>query len=301
MIDEKTLKKYRLAGEIAADARDYGITLIKPGIKLLEVAEKVESRIYQKGGEIAFPVNISLNEIAAHYTPRHDDKLVFNKGDIVKLDVGAHIDGYIADTALTVEVETKKYADMIKAVNESLKIAIDIIKPGINLSELGKIVQETIKNFGFTPIDNLTGHSLQRYVLHSGMSVPSVPDFTNNVRPRVGDVIAIEPFVTNGKGHVNSGGGSNIYLCEKTIRSKFIRDKHANIWYNYIYKKFGSLPFTERWINNIFTSKSDIILNRLCFLGMLKQYPQLVEQKKGIVTQRENTVIITENGCEVTT
>jgi methionyl aminopeptidase len=301
VIDKNTLEKYRLAGRIAAEARDYGASLVKPGVKLLDVAEKTEAKIHEKGANIAFPVNISLNEIAAHYSPRNDDKLVFNKGDIVKLDVGSHVDGFIADTALTVEVETNNYKDIIKAADEGLKVAIEMVKPGINLSELGKAVQGTIKSFGFKPIDNLTGHSLQRYILHSGMSIPSVPDFLNNIRPKIGDVIAIEPFATDGVGHVISGHGSNIFLCEKTIRSKFSRDKRASIWYNRIYKNFGSLPFAQRWINKVFENNSDIILNRLSFLGMLKHYPQLVEQKKGIVTQKEHTVIITENGCEVTT
>ncbi len=301
MIDKLTIGKYRLAGKIAAEARDYGSSLIKPDVKLLDVAEKIEKRIKEKGADIAFPVNISINEIAAHYSPRHDDILVFNRGDTVKLDVGVHVDGFIADTALTIEVETNNYRDMIKAVDEGLKTAIKIIKPGINLSEIGKAVQETIKGFGFKPIDNLTGHSLQRYILHSGMSIPSVPNFLNNIRPKIGDVIAIEPFVTDGIGHVISGLGSNIYLCEKTLRSRFVRDKRANFWYNRIYKNFGSLPFAQRWIKNVFEKNSDMILNRLSFLGMIKHYPQLVEQNKGIVTQREHTVIITEDGCEVTT
>jgi methionyl aminopeptidase len=301
VIDNKTLEKYRLAGRIAADARDYGGNLIKPGVKLLDVAEKVEKKIKEKGADIAFPVNISLNDIAAHYTPSYNDELVFNIGDAVKLDVGVHVDGFIADTALTVEVETNNYSEMIKAVDKGLKTAIEIVKPGINLSELGKAVQETIKSFGFKPIDNLTGHSLQRYILHSGMSIPSVSDFLNNIKPKSGDVIAIEPFVTDGLGHVISGKGSNIFICQKTIRSKFVRDKRANIWYNIIYKNFGTLPFAQRWINNIFEKNSNMILNRLSFLGMIKHYPQLIEQKKGIVTQKEHTVIIKENGCEVTT
>jgi methionyl aminopeptidase len=301
VIDNKTLEKYRLAGRIAADARDYGVNLIKPGVKLLDIAEKVEKKIKEKGAYIAFPVNISLNDVAAHYTPSYNDELVFNIGDTVKLDVGVHVDGFIADTALTVEVETNNYSEMIKAVDEGLKTAIEIVKPGINLSELGKAVQETIKGFGFKPIDNLTGHSLQRYILHSGMSIPSVSDFLNNIKPKSGDVIAIEPFVTDGIGHVISGKGSNIFICQKTIRSKFVRDKRANIWYNIIYKNFGTLPFAQRWINNIFEKNSNMILKRLSFLGMIKHYPQLIEQKKGIVTQKEHTVIIKENGCEVTT
>ncbi len=108
MIDNKTLEKYRLDGRIPADARDYGVNLIKSGVALLDVAEKVETRIQQKGAEIAFPVNISLNEIAAHFTPRYNN-YIFKKGDVVKLDVGAHVEGFIADTALTIEIETKNY------------------------------------------------------------------------------------------------------------------------------------------------------------------------------------------------
>lgn len=301
MSDEEAFEKYRLAGKIAAEARDYGATIIKSDVKLLDVAERVEAKIRQNGGDLAFPVNISINEVAAHYSPRHDDKLVFKKGDVVKLDVGSHVDGFIADTAITVEVETNNHSDMIKAAEEGLKTAIEMVKPEINLSDLGRAVQETIASFGFKSIDNLTGHSLQRYILHSGISIPSAPDLLNKVKPKIGDVIAIEPFATDGVGHVISGAGSNIYLCEKSIRSRFVRDKRANIWYNRIYKNYGSLPFAQRGVNNIFENNSDMILNRLSFLGIIKHYPQLVEQKKGIVTQKEHTVIITQDGCEVTT
>ena len=101
-MDDDVYDKYRQAGKIAADARDYGIKSIKPGVKLLEIANNVEQRIKDNGADISFPVNISINELAAHYSPRHDDTLVFNKGDVVKLDVGSHVDGYIADTAVTV-------------------------------------------------------------------------------------------------------------------------------------------------------------------------------------------------------
>ena len=301
MIDEAIIEKYHLAGKIAGESRDYGLGLIRSGVKLLDVAEKVEAKINEKGAKPSFPVNISLNEVAAHYSPRFDDKLVFKKGDVVKLDVGTHIDGYIADTAATIEVGTKKYNDMIKASDEGLKTAIEIIGPDVELSKLGKAVQETIKNHGFKPIDNLTGHSLKRYVLHSGMSVPSVPDVLNKSKPQIGDVLAIEPFATDGAGHVIAGGGSNIFLCNKSLRSRIVRDNRAKIWHNRLMKNFRTLPFAQRWASNIFEKNTDMVLNRLCFLGMLRHYPQLIEQKKGIVTQKEHTVIITEEGCEVTT
>jgi len=299
-MDSNIYEKYRLAGKIAADARDYGKDLIKAGVSFLEVANKVESKIVDSGAGLAFPVNISINEVAAHYSPRHDDKRVFKKGDVVKLDVGTHIDGYIADTAITVEVGTDKYRDMIKASSDALDAAIDFMKAGADLSELGKNVKKTINIYGFKPIDNLTGHSLQKYVLHSGLNIPNVPDTSQRIKPKARDVIAIEPCATDGEGHVISGKGSNIYLCNKTFRTKLVRDKRYRIIFNKFVKEYGTLPFAQRWSQKLFEN-NDIFLRKLSFLGLIKHYPQLIEAKKGIVTQKEHTVIVTEDGCEVTT
>jgi methionyl aminopeptidase len=299
-MDEEIFEKYRLAGKIAAEARNYGAGLLKSGVSFLEVAEKIESKITDAGAKIAFPVNISLNEIAAHFSPRHDEEILFKKGDVVKLDVGAHIDGYIADTALTVEVETHKYDSMIKAAEAGLEVAIEMMKPDVNLSKLGQAVKVEINSFGFKPVDNLTGHSLKQYVLHAGMNIPSVPDFLNKLKPKVGDVLAIEPFATDGAGHVVIGAGSNIYLCNRNLRSKIVRDNRAKTMFSKLIKEFRSLPFAERWSNNIIEN-NDNVLRRLTFLGLLKHYPQLIDAKKGIVTQKEHTVIITKDGCEVTT
>lgn len=300
MMDEEVYEKYMQAGKIASKAREYGADLVKPGVSYLEICKRVEGKIKQLGAELSFPTNISVNDIAAHFTPRNDDKHIFKKGDLVKIDVGTHIDGYIADTAKTVEVGSDKYSELINASSEGLKVAIKNMKPGVRLSDIGKKVQEKISSFGFKPIDNLTGHSLKKYVLHSGLSVPSVHDITNRFKPHVDDVIAIEPFATNGAGHVVSGEGSNIYRCNKSLRSRLIRDKKSKIMFQRYKKRFKSLPFSQREAEKYFKN-SDSILRKLSFLGYLKHYPQLIEQKNGLVSQRENTVIITKDGCEVTT
>lgn len=300
-MDDDIYEKYRHAGEIAAEARDYGAELIKPGVRFLDVANNVESRIKKRGAGLSFPVNISINEIAAHFSPRHDDTLVFKKGEVVKLDVGSHIDGYIADTAVTVEVGSNKYGEMIKASSEALENAINHVKAGVDLSEVGKIVEDTIKSYGYRPIDNLTGHSLQQYELHSGLSVPSVANTSRRVKPKLGDVLAIEPFATNGAGHVIAGVGSNIYLCNQSFRSKIIRDNRSKIMFNKMRSRFNTLPFAQRWCQNLASDGFDPTLKRLSFLGLIKHYPQLIDAKGGIVTQKEHTVIVEEGGCEVIT
>jgi methionyl aminopeptidase len=299
-MDDVVYQNYIRAGKIAADARDYGVSLLKPGVRLLDVATKIEKRITKNGAGLAFPVNISLNTLAAHYSPRHDDPLIFKTGDVVKLDVGAHISGYIADTAITVEIETNHYTTMIKASDEALQKAIECLTTNLSLSEVGKTIENTITSYGYKPIDNLMGHGLGQYELHSGVSVPNVGALGSKTKLNNGDVVAIEPFATNGAGHVISGEGSNIYLCKDSIKTKFIRDNKTKVLFDKIRTHFGTLPFAQRWYHDLFPN-DDLAMRKLSFLGAMKHYPQLIEAKGGIVTQKEHTVIVREDACEVIT
>jgi methionyl aminopeptidase len=299
-MEDEVYEKYKLAGKIAADAREFCKELIKPGVSYLEIVNKIESKILNAGAGLAFPVNIAINEIAAHFSPKHNDRLIFNEEDIVKLDIGAHVDGYIADTAITIEVETNYSNDLIKASSEALEVAINLIKPGADIAEIGATVQETIISYGFKPIDNLTGHSMQRYLLHAGISIPSVANTVQNATLKTGDVLAIEPFATTGAGHVTSGGGSNIYLCKDSVNPRLIRDKRSKLIFDKVKNKFKTLPFAQRWFEEQF-SNSNSVLRKLSFLGLLKHYPQLIDAKKGIVSQKEHTVILTKDGCEIIT
>jgi methionyl aminopeptidase len=300
-MDDTVYENYKRAGKIAADARDYGVTLLKPGARFLDIATQIENRIKKNGAGLAFPVNIALNTLAAHYSPRHDDQSIFKKGDIVKLDVGAHINGYIADTATTVELETHVYDTMIQASSEALKKAISVLNVETPLSEVGRTIENTITAHGYKPINNLMGHGLNQYELHSGLSVPNIGALGGKTKPKDGDVVAIEPFATNGAGHVISGEGSNIYLCNDSLKAKFIRDSKIKILFEKINTNYRTLPFSQRWCYDMFPNEGDIALKKLSFLGLTKHYPQLVEAKGGMVTQKEHTVIIKEDGCEVIT
>jgi len=239
-----------------------------------------------------------LNEVAAHYSPKSYDKMIFNKGDLIKLDVGSHVDGYIADVAMTIEIRSNNHSNLIKSSNEALEKAIEIIKPGIEVTEIGNIIESTIKSYNFVPIDNLTGHSLDRFELHSGISIPNIANAVNKTKLKSGDVIAIEPFSTYGKGHVLSGNGSNIYLIQQSIKSRLIRDNKLKILFDNLNNKFGTLPFAHRWCEKM-TKNIEISLKKLQFYGLIKHYPQLIEQNKGAVSQKEHTVIVTEDGSEV--
>lgn len=295
-MDKEIVEKYRKAGRIAAGARDYGIGLVKENTLLLDAAEKIEKYILEKGAKPAFPVNIGINEVAAHYTPRHDDRTVFRKGELVKIDVGTHVDGYIGDTAATVEVGTDNYENMIKASKEALSVAVELIKPGADLSVVGNAIEKTIRAYSFVPVSNLTGHSLNQYRLHAGKSVPNV---RGNVKEKIvqDDVLAVEPFTTNGIGRVDGRTPGNIY---RLIRCRETKTENGKKFLEHIRENFSVLPFAERWCRGI-VDGIDKVLEELVRERIIMPYPVLREAGKGIVTQAEHTMMVTRNGCEVIT
>ena len=296
-MNSDVIEKYKKAGRIAANAREYGISLIKEGALAFDVAEAIESYIREKGAKPAFPANLSVNYEAAHYTPAYGDKRRFKTGDVVKVDVGAHIDGYIGDTSRTVEVGTNRHRKLIMAAEEGLDTAMELIKDGEELDEVGSSVENVIRSFGFKPIENLTGHSLEQYVLHSGTSVPSVHGLEHGLLHK-GMAIAVEPFATDGAGYVVSAGNPGIYRVQDPNAD--IRKKELAGMFEEIVENFGTLPFAGRWCFG-FDRKADKILKALTRKGYLQSYDVLTDAKKGTVAQREKTMIITEKGVIATT
>jgi len=266
------------AGKIASRVRNEAVLRVKDDMPLLELAEYVENRIKDLGGKPAFPCNISINEIASHYTPE-DNVPRFKKGDVVKIDVGVHIEGYIADTAITVEIGTGNHDRLIKACEEALENAIASVREKNHTGSMGKLIEKTIKKYGFNPVRDLTGHSLERYKLHAGITIPNYGSiFGQKIKKDM--VFAIEPFATYGKGSIKYGK-PHIFAVNriKTRTDLELRER------------FGDLPFTGRWSPDI----------RIAEAGGLREYREMIEAGNEIVAQSEHTVIVTENGCEVTT
>ena len=291
------LEKWKKAGKLARNALHFGKELIEEGKPMLEVTEEIEKYVFDNGGELAFPTNLAVNNVGAHWTPSSKTVKKFQKADLVKLDVGVHIDGYIGDNALTVEIGTEHYRKLIDTSREALNAAIEVAGPGINVGMIGYAVQTTIENRGYKPIANLTGHGIKRYNLHSGISVPNVKENGGAVL-KPGDIIAIEPFVTNGAGRVGGKRNSNIYHVRQ-IRN--IRDEKAAKMIDEIQNRYKGLPFAERWLHRIQENDATNSLTKLMRSGIVSYYPILDELGKGMVAQSEHTVLITNSGCEVLT
>ncbi len=285
------------AGRVAAEACNAGAELIGPGVKLLDVAERVEGYMRDHGTIPAFPTNIAIDNVAAHYTPRTDDDLTFQRGGLVKLDLGAHVEGFICDMARTIEVGgTKNWTEMIRASRDACAVGAEMIRPGVDLGAVGAAIGQTIEDAGFKTIENLTGHSLERYLLHAGITVPNCKDRINS-EVRAGMVLAIEPFATNGSGRVDGRKPSNIYRIRE---QKLTLNSESRAVLNYVLDEYGSLPFAERWCAGA-TKRHRVALQSLLRDGVISSYPILWELDDGMVTQNENTVLVVEGGCVVLT
>lgn len=272
-------ENYLEAGKIAAIIRKKALSKIGEGVSLLEVAEFVENSTYDMGAKPAFPCNISVNEVASHYTPE-DSTPCFKRGDVVKVDIGVHVDGYIADTAATTEVTTGNHTKLIKATEEALGNAISCIRDKTQTRTVGKVIEKTIKKYGFNTVKDLTGHSMEQYNLHAGITVPNHGGFFSH-KMKKDTVFAIEPFATYGKGNIKYGKPYIFALGRRSIHSESLKIK----------ERFGFLPFSKRWIRG---------LNIENFSG-LREYSELIEASGEIVAQTEHTVIVNEDGCEVIT
>lgn len=324
-LSEDEIQTYREVGELASEIRERAREMVEPGEKLLTIAEEVEKLIKEGGAEPAFPCNLSVNEKAAHYSPPAGDETEIEEGDLVKIDIGAHIDGYIADTATTVyasgeeaeeesestaqggrgakseekeEQTVSKEEEMVEAIDEVLEEAIAEVEPGANVGEIGAVIEGTADQHGYKPISNLTGHTLRRWSLHGGVSIPNVEKDVDEVLEE-GDVVALEPFITDGAGEVEDMPEVYIfrYLSGESVSGRMAKQTLRKIKSNY-----GELPFAERWLTrDLSRIRLQMTLRELLASEALHPYYVLKESEDGLIAQAEHTMIVTEDGCEVIT
>ena len=291
MMEAEILEKYRKAGQILSQVMAQAGPRVKTGASLLEVAEFVEEAIKSRGGQPAFPCNISLDRIAAHYTPAPNDSSTLGE-NMVKLDIGVHVDGYIADAGMTVDLSG--HDKLAEASRSALDAAWEIIRPGIDTAEIGKAIEKTITGYGYRPVYNLTGHGLSRYQAHDHPAIPKRAMEKGTVL-KAGDAIAIEPFATDGSGRISEGPVNEIYGLSG---SRPVRLAAARSLLKEIMENYRTLPFARRWLKG---ERAEYALMQLLRNGAAHRYPVLWEVEGALVSQAEHTVLILEDGCEVIT
>jgi|Deesub1362A_J573_1020465.scaffolds.fasta_scaffold02757_6 methionyl aminopeptidase len=284
-------EEYLISGEIASKVRDYAVRLVKRGLSPLEIAERVEKKIVSLGGFPAFPCNICINEIAAHFTPNKGEFRKLKKGDLVKIDLGVHVDGYIADTATTIRVGGGD-EEIIKVAEEALQSAIEIIRSGVETREIGKRIEQVIISSGYRVLKGLNGHNIERYKLHAGLMIPNERS-KKSFKLRSGDVITVEPFVTEGSGEIKRIGGRIYRVLRDDPRR--VRGDDAKNLLKRLSSNFGALPFSLRWIED--SRGIEELLEKLCIF----EYPVVLTKDGTPVSQMEHTILVGDNSCEIIT
>lgn len=287
-MEKEIFENYEKARSISDSVILFSRTLLKEGTKIFDVAEKIEKKILDLGARPAFPVNISINENAAHYTPDINDLTVLNENDIVKIDIGIGVEGFVWDRAFTVCMGNESHP-LIEASEKALEEALKLIKPGTKIFEISEVVENTIAEFGFNPVRNLCGHGLEQYTQHAK---PTIPNGKNTIKEEIkeGQVIAMEVFSTNGIGLVKESSPVLIYSF---LQDRPIRLFEARKILERSKKEFEMLPFAKRWLTNIASgAKLELALKQLVDVGALTEYPILKEESNGLVAQTEETVIV---------
>jgi methionyl aminopeptidase len=289
---------YIKAGKIASEVRELVRKKEWVGKTVYEICEEVEGEIKKRGAKCAFPVNTSINEIAAHYTAEPNDPITIKDTDLVKIDLGVQINGYIADTAVTVCYDAQ-FDGLVQAAEDALANAMSMIKTGVKVSDVGRTIEATIKQRGFKPIANLSGHSLEQYTIHAGRSIPNIWSIGGFSLSET--AYACEPFVTTeqGGGFVRNGQIKNIFAINSRKKTK---NDEADKLLDFIWESFNMLPFALRWITKKWDEKkANELLQILIKKKAVQAYPILIEVNEQRVAQAEHTFIPNDNGVTVTT
>jgi methionyl aminopeptidase len=300
-MEQEEFDAYVKAGEIAKEIKKFVIDFVKPGMKLIDIAEAIDEKIFEAEAEPAFPVNLSLNEIAAHFTPAKNCEIVAE--GLLKVDLGVAIDGFIADTAISIDLtEDKRFEKMFELNKQILEAATEIVKPGMKVSDVGEAAQNALEKFNdennteFSIIKSLCGHSLDQDQIHAGLTISNYRNDKNLILDDI--AFAIEPFVTTGDGDIYEGEGGGIYALQDEGQ---VRDRDAREILQFIKDNFGTLPFCTRWLEDEGFKKIRFSLSILEKQGIIYQYPMLIEKSKAPVSQFENTFVISEGKAVNTT
>jgi methionyl aminopeptidase len=292
------LERLRRSGLISATAREHGRKMIQPGVRIEAIARECEQVILDMGGKPAFPAQLSRNHIAAHYCSPIDDPTEVQPDDIVKLDLGTHVDGYVTDNAVTVDLRDGEGSLLVAASRMALDNAISVMGPGASITEIGRQIESTVHALGFNPVYNLTGHGVAKFTIHCAPSIPNYPDRSaGRLRPNM--TIACEPFVCDGKGQIDVQGQPEVFMLKRSIRPKDNLPKEVIE----AMEATQGLPFARRQLQPLLGSPKKIedALKHLLKRRLIEEYPPLVEKRGVRVAQTEHTIFIGEDGAEVLT
>ncbi|KAF8113880.1 hypothetical protein N665_0045s0118 [Sinapis alba] len=302
----------RQAAEVHRQVRKYMRSIMKPGMLMIDICETLEDTVRKLISEnglqagIAFPTGCSLNNVAAHWTPNSGDKTVLQYDDVMKLDFGTHIDGYIVDSAFTVAFNPM-FDPLLAASREATYTGIKEAGVDVRLCDVGSAIQEVMESYEVEingkvyqvkSIRNLNGHSIGRYQIHAEKSVPNVKG-GEQTKMEEGELYAIETFGSTGKGYVRDDLECSHYMKNYDVGHVPLRLPRAKQLLATINKNFSTLAFCRRYLDRLGETKYLMALKNLCDSGIIEPCPPACDVKGSYISQFEHTILLRPTCKEV--
>ncbi|KAG6581235.1 Methionine aminopeptidase 2B, partial [Cucurbita argyrosperma subsp. sororia] len=311
-LEKPMYNSVRRAAEVHRQVRKYIRSIVKPGMLMTDLCETLENTVRKLISEnglqagIAFPTGCSLNWVAAHWTPNTGDKTVLQYDDVMKLDFGTHIDGCIIDCAFTVAFNPM-FDPLLEASREATNTGIKESGIDVRLCDVGAAIQEVMESYEVEingkvyqvkSIRNLNGHSIGRYQIHAGKSVPIVKG-GEQTKMEEGEFFAIETFGSTGKGYVREDLECSHYMKNFDVGHVPLRLPRAKQLLATINNNFSTLAFCRRYLDRLGETKYLMALKNLCDSGIVQAYPPLCDNKGSYVSQFEHTILLRPTCKEV--
>jgi methionyl aminopeptidase len=348
-LSNSDLEDFRRAAVIHKVARKKALSFLYTGGKLSALVDAVEDiilklcqqdpKIYFEKGHmlgkiysgIAFPVGVNINNVIAHdskITTMVDDR-IFYKGDVVKVDIGVHVNGRIIDSAFTHIITDEKgvhdseniYNSVLEASRDSMFTAIKMSGPDQRLVEISESISEIISShevdiggggtIPIRPVKGIGGHNIKQYQIHGGKLILSDPDYNlqGDSRMESDEIYAIETYATTGYGVMTQNDSmdkcthymeqsNEIIENNQSITKKDKKFFRKTDLYNWIKTRKG-LPFSVSWIDHNKVQKVNKGFSLGIPSGQVVAYPPLRDEDNSVVAQFEHTIHVKNDSVEI--
>ncbi|AEO58930.1 hypothetical protein MYCTH_2306697 [Thermothelomyces thermophilus ATCC 42464] len=318
--DETFLGNYRKAAEIHRQTRRWVRETAKPGQSLHDIATGIEDSVRAlldnaglgpgdglKSG-MGFPTGLCLNHQVAHYTPNPGQKpVVLQQQDVLTVDFGVHINGWIVDSAFTMAFDPT-YDNLLAAVRDATNTGVKTAGVDVRISDVSAAIQEVIesyeveirgKTYRVKPVRNLCAHDIKQYRIHGGKSIPFVKN-RDQTKMEEGEVFAIETFGSTGRGYtVDDVGVYGYGLNYNAPLNVPVPLSSAKRLHKTIRENFGTIVFCRRYLERLGVEKYLAGMNCLIQNGIVEEYVPLMDIKGSYSAQFEHTFLLRETHKEV--
>lgn len=280
-----------------------------------EAAGVFKGKKIEKG--IAFPTCVSPNSVVGHLSPAADDALVLKAGDVVKVDLGAHIDGYIATQASTRVVggaldapATGPAADVIAAARTAFDAAVRLMRPGKRVSDVSDVLAKCVEPFGCTLVEGVMSHQIKRHVIDGNKAVLNRPSPEHRVEDaefEAGEVYAVDVVVSTGEGHARVKDERETSVFKRAVDVEYrCKLKAARAVLHGVSKASPTMLFTTRRLKEVAAegggepltdAQLRMGLTECLTHGLLHAYPVLHEKPGALVAQFKGTVLLMPGGA----